>query len=74
MALTADAYLTELWIYETSTREWTDATGWIDLSRPLEQQEINWAGPQTLALSGIGTLALRDLGNSAEPAYLIGSR
>ena len=72
-SLSADARVTELWLYETATGQLTDATDWIDTSKPLEEQQISWSGPQTLALTGVGTLALQDLGPSTDPVYLIGS-
>ncbi len=71
--LTADARLTGLWVYETATGRMTEATDWVDRSKPLEEQRISWSGPRTLALTGTGTLALQDLAPSSEPVYLIGS-
>jgi hypothetical protein len=71
--LPADARLSEMWIVEPAAARWIDAASWVDRSLTFREQRVNWAGPGTLALTGPGFLALREIDPSAEPRYLFGS-
>ena len=69
--LLSDGVLEELWIYEPAADRWTDATNWFEGPLRFSTEWIHWAGPQTLALSGEGFLALHDL-DGGEPRHVIG--
>jgi len=71
--LAPEARMREVWIFDRATGRWTDASGWVDRTLAVAEQQIAWAGVRTLALGGPGWLGLRDLDADATVRYLAGS-
>jgi ABC-type transport system involved in multi-copper enzyme maturation permease subunit len=64
--------LRELWVFDIEARTFQDLSPLLGEQHDSRPAAIHWAGPDTMALSGPGRLALADLGGQEGWSFIVG--